>query len=63
VVKQLTSSTVKDIPDSLVQSQKLSELVVGMLEKSYKDATTALANLFFAIRSPYTVRCLRDACR
>jgi hypothetical protein len=63
VVEQLTSSAVKDIPDSLVQSQKLSELVVGMLEKSHKDATTALANLFFAIRSPYAVGCLRDACR
>jgi hypothetical protein len=34
-----------------------------MLDKSYKGATTALANLFFAIGSPYAVECLRDACR
>jgi hypothetical protein len=63
VVEQLTSSAVKDIPDSLIQPQKLSELVVGMLDKSHKGATTALANLFFAIGSPYAVGCLRDACR
>jgi hypothetical protein len=63
VVEQLTSSAVKDIPDSLIQPQKLSELVVGMLDKSHKGATTALANLFFAIGSPHAVECLRDACR
>jgi hypothetical protein len=63
VVEQLTSSAVKDIPDSLIQPQKLSELVVGMFDKSHKGATTALANLFFAIGSPYAVGCLRDACR
>jgi hypothetical protein len=63
VADQLTSSAVKDIPDSLIQPQKLSELVVRMLDKSHKGATTALANLFFAIGSPYAVECLRDACR
>jgi hypothetical protein len=63
VVERLTSSAVKDIPDSLIQPQKLSELVLGMLDKSHKGATTALANLFFAIGSPYAVGCLRDACR
>jgi hypothetical protein len=63
VVEQLTSNAVKNIPDSLIQPQKLSELVVGMLDKSHKGATTALANLFFAIGSPYAVGCLRDACR
>jgi hypothetical protein len=63
VVKQLTSSAVKDIPASLIQLQKLSELVVGLLDKSHKGTTTALVNLFFAIGSPYTVGCLRDAYR
>jgi hypothetical protein len=63
VNKQLTPSAVKGTPDSLIQPQKLSELVVGMLDKSHKGATTALANLFFAIGSPYAVGCLRDACR
>jgi hypothetical protein len=63
VIKRLTSSAVKDIPDSLIQLQKLSELVIGILDKSYKGATTALANLFFAIGSPYAVECLRNACR
>jgi len=63
VTKQLTSSAVKDIPDSLIQPKKLLELIVGMLDKSHKGATTALAKLFFAIGSPYAVRCLRDACR
>jgi hypothetical protein len=63
VIEQLTSSAVKDIPDSLIQPQKLSEPVVGMLDKSHKGATTALANLFFAIGSPYAVGCLRDAYR
>jgi hypothetical protein len=63
VIEQLTSSAVKDIPDSLIRPQELSELVVGMLDKSHKGATTALANLFFLIGSPYAVDCLRDACR
>jgi hypothetical protein len=63
VVEQLTSNAVKNIPDSLIQPQKLSELVMGMLDKSHKGATTALANLFFAIGSPYAVGYLRDACR
>jgi hypothetical protein len=34
-----------------------------MLDKSYKGATTALVNLFFAIGSSYTIRYLRDAYR
>jgi hypothetical protein len=63
VVEHLTSSAVKNIPDSLIQPQKLSELVVRMLDKSLKGSTTALANLFFAIGSPFAVECLRDACR
>jgi len=34
-----------------------------MLDKSHEDATKALSNLFFAIKSPYAVDCLQDACR
>jgi hypothetical protein len=60
---QLTSSAVKNIPESLIQPQKISELVMRMLDESHKGATMALANLFFTIGSPYAVECLRDACR
>jgi hypothetical protein len=63
VIEQLALSAIKNIPDSLIQPQKLLELVLGMLDKSHKGATTALANLFFAIGRPYAVVCLQDACR
>ena len=63
VIEQLTFGAVEDIPNSFIEPQKLSELVVGMLDKSHKDATTALSNQFFAIGSPYAIECLRDACR
>ena len=62
-MEQLTSSAIKNIPDSLIQPQKLLELVVGILDKSHKGATTTLANFFFAIGSPYAIDCLQDAYR
>jgi hypothetical protein len=63
LAKQLTSTAAKDIPESLIQPQRISELVTEMIDESHKGATIALANLFFIIGSPYAVECLRDACR
>jgi hypothetical protein len=63
VIEQFTSSAVKNIPNSLIQPQKLSRLVARILDKSHKGATTPSKNLFFTIGSPYAVDCLRDACR
>jgi hypothetical protein len=63
LIEQTTCSTVNDIPDSLIQPPKISQLIAGMLSKDRKHNTTPLTSFFFAIGSPYAIRSLREACK
>jgi hypothetical protein len=61
LLKQVISSAVENIPENLIQPQKIFELIIRMSDG--REPRRALANLFFTIGSFYTVECLRDACR
>jgi hypothetical protein len=63
LIEQTTCSTVNDIPDSLIQPPKISQLIAGMLSKDRKHNTTSLTSFFFVIGSPYAINSLREACK
>jgi hypothetical protein len=63
LVEQTTCSAINDIPDSLIQPPKISQLIAGMLSKDRKHNTTPLTSFFFATGSPYAINSLREACK
>jgi hypothetical protein len=63
LIEQTTCSTVNDIPESLIQPPKISQLIAGMLSKDRKHNTAPLTSFFFAIGSPHAINSLREACK